>query len=169
MASIAVGQDDQVKSDAYIDQMKSSSFMGSPKVIQDNDLILIQAGAENLAQVVQSQGQEGAHAANIWQYGVQEVIMLNQSGANNQAALLQYGSNNNISVAQKGNFISSVVIQDGWNNSVVQELGADEASFTVIQYGANWSLIDTGFNPDSPGYSIKQSGLAGVPVTVKHH
>ena len=167
VASLAVCQDDQGTGDAYINQMSNFSFDGQ-QVFQENDLLLIQTGANNQARVSQSQGQAGAHSAAVIQFGIKESVVLSQSGANNQAAITQFGYNNSVDVAQTGNFSSSLVIQNGWNNNVEQELGASEASFTVIQNGANWGVIDTGFNANSPGYTIKQEGLVGVTVTVQH-
>lgn len=164
---MAIGQEDQEKSDAYIDQMRSFSF-GSQQVFQENELTLVQTGAGNQAQVIQSQGQAGAHSASVVQFGIREEVILSQSGANNRAAILQFGYKNKADLAQTGNFSSANVIQFGSNNNVEQQLGASEASFTVIQTGSNWGVIDTGFNANSPGYTITQSGLVGVTVTVTH-
>ena len=169
VASIALCQDNQGIGDAYIDQMNSFSLFGSQKVFLENDLTLIQTGANNQAQITQSQDQAGAHSATVFQYGIREEVILSQLGANNQASFLQIGGKNKINIAQRGNFISSNVIQLGFENSVLQELEGNNKNYTIIQHGNNWGVIELGFSPDNPGYKIEQTGQVGVTMTIEHH
>ena len=134
----------------------------------ENEVTLVQTGFGHQSQIRQTEGVSGSHLARVGQFGLKQFLELTQTGANNVARTGQFGYKNEIDLHQKGEFINSTVIQLGSNNFVEQELGSSEASFTVVQFGNNHGLIDRGFNPNSPGYTIQQSGLMGVTVTVTH-
>ena len=105
----------------------------------------------------------------IQQFGGFQQVILNQFGANNQAKFTQLGFGNEIDVTQDGVFISSNIYQFGANNHVQQELGRDNTNYVVIQSGYNWGVKDIGFSPNNPGYTVKQFGLVGTTITIKHH
>ena len=154
--------------DAYIDQLVGENTISLNKVVLVNDVFLLQTGHLNTAEISQRQGATGGNLASLQQRGAFEQIILVQNGANNRVNFQQYGRSNDINVTERGNFISSTVIQSGLENSVLQELGSSNKNFTIIQHGNNWSVIDIGFNPDNPGYTIRQTGAIGVAITIEH-
>ena len=158
-----------VTSDAYIDQLVGENTISLNKVIQVNDVFLLQTGHLNTAEVSQRQGSTGGNMASLQQRGAYEQIILVQNGSNNQVDFRQYGRSNDINVTQRGNFISSTVIQSGLENSVLQELGGNNKNYTIIQHGNNWGVVDIGFNPDNPGYTIRQTGAVGMTITIEQH
>jgi len=155
--------------DAYIDQLVGENTISLNKIVQVNDVFLLQTGHLNTAEISQRQGSAGGNLAWLQQRGAFEQIILLQNGSNNQVNFQQYGRYNDINVAQRGNFISSTVIQSGFENSVLQELGSNNQNYTIIQHGNNWGFVDIGFNPDNPGYTIQQTGAIGVTITIEHH
>lgn len=154
---------------AYIDQLVGENTLTLNKAIQENDVFLLQTGHLNTVVISQRHGLTGANMAWLQQHGALEQIMLTQSGSNNQANFLQVGRENAINVNQQGKFISSTIYQFGTDNYVFQELGRDNTDYTVIQTGYNWGVIDKGFSPNNPGYTIKQTGMVGVTITIEHH
>ena len=154
---------------AYIDQVLGGNSIGQNIVIEVNDVFLFQTGHLNTVDVTQRQGANGGNLALLQQQGAFEQIILIQNGSNNQVNFQQYGRSNNINVNQRGNFISTNITQSGEENSVVLELGHNNQNYTITQHGNNWGVIDIGFSPDNPGYTIEQTGTFGVPITVVHH
>ena len=158
-----------VTNDAYIDQLVGENTISLNRTIQVNDVHLLQSGHLNTTEVSQRQGAAGGNLASLQQQGAYEQIILVQNGSNNQVDFRQYGRSNDINVTQRGNFISSNVIQLGFENSVLQELEGNNMNYTIIQHGNNWGVIELGFSPDNPGYTIQQTGQVGVTMTIEHH
>ena len=156
--------------DVFIDQIyKQPNNSTVTRVISENDLFLKQSGYQNTAAVLQSAGSIGANLAMIQQFGGFQEVLLNQFGSNNQAKFNQLGFGNEIDVTQDGVFISTNIYQFGVKNHVLQELGRDNTNYTVIQSGYNWGVIDKGFSPNNPGYTVKQFGMVGTTITITHH
>ena len=158
-----------VTNDAYINQLVGDNTISLDQAIQVNDVFLLQSGHSNTAVISQRQGSTGGNLALLRQQGAFEQVVLTQIGSNNLVNFQQYVRNNSINVTQRGNFISSTVIQSGHENSVLQELGSSNTNYTIIQHGNNWSVIDLGFSPDNPGYTIEQSGAVGMTITIEHN
>ncbi|MEP1095197.1 MAG: hypothetical protein ABJG78_08815 [Cyclobacteriaceae bacterium] len=135
----------------------------------NNEVFLQQIGVGNQTVVVQHSQMNGANVASITQYGQLHQVFLNQYGTNNIADHRQEGSMNLIDVIEHGNLISSTTLQSGSNNRIYQELGTNRASYRIIQQGSDHEVIDLGFSTSNPGYTIKQTGLVGMKVVIKHH
>ena len=158
-----------VTNDAYVDQLFRDNSIGLNQAIKVNDVFLFQTGHMNTTEVTQRQGATGGNIASLQQQGAFEQVILFQNGSNNHANFQQYGRSNTINVGQRGNFISCNVIQSGAENSVFQELGTNNANYNIIQHGDNWGVIDIGFSPENPGYTIEQTGPVGVTITIEHN
>ena len=158
-----------VTNDAYIDQLVGDNTISLNRAIQVNDIILLQTGHSNIAEISQRQGSAGGNLALLRQQGAFEQIILTQIGSNNLVNFQQNGRNNIINVTQQGNFISSTVVQSGFENSVLQELGSNHKNYTIIQRGNNWEFIDIGFSPNNPGYTIEQIGAIGTTMIIEHN
>ncbi len=133
----------------------------------NNEVFLIQVGDDNLANIFQNTQNSSGNSASIRQIGYSEEIILNQLGANNSMSINQYGSNNTTDISNIGNSISGNISQNGFGNGIQLELGSDKSNYNIQQQGYNHSLIDVGFNPKSQGYTIKQSGLAGMEIIIQ--
>jgi hypothetical protein len=140
-----------------------------PQLYQDDEIYLEQAGYSNRASIAQFSPAQNGNSAIVYQYGVQSNVGLHQTGNSNDAHFQQYGLMNFIDVKEQGDFISSSIYQVGYDNKVNQELGSDGMNYTIIQMGNKHEVIDRGFNLNNPGYTIKQSGLVGMKVTIQHH
>jgi hypothetical protein len=158
-----------VSNDAYINQLVGNNTISLNRAIQVNDVFLLQSGHLNTAVISQRQGSTGGNLALLRQQGAFEQIVLTQIGSNNQVNFQQYVRNNSINVTQRGNFISSTVLQSGQENSVLMELGSNNQNYNIIQHGNNWKVIDIGFSPDNPGYTIEQTGAVGMTITIEHN
>jgi hypothetical protein len=167
VASASVAQDVQKLVSPEI--VESFGYLNQQQVFQDDEIFLQQAGYNNRAIIVQLSQLNNGNSAFILQHGQLADVVLNQSGINNAAIFHQDGFNNSIEVAQRGNLISSEVLQSGYHNKVRQELGSNGMHYTVIQEGYKHEVIDLGFNPHNPGYTIKQTGMVGMTVTIQHH
>ncbi|MEQ9301220.1 MAG: hypothetical protein RIF33_21770 [Cyclobacteriaceae bacterium] len=108
----------------------------------------------NLTQLIQ-QGQLNEIRAT--QQGVANTILVNQFGIGNQS-----------DISEKGDFISATILQLGHDNTVFQELGDSYNTYHILQRGYDHEVIDRGFNTDNPGYTIRQEGLVGMKVIIRH-
>ncbi len=167
-ASVGWAQGDSGSDGVFIDQIGERQTIVQHRV-RENSVSLVQAGTHNTVDVEQTEGPRGANQGMIQQYGSHQRVMLDQSGSNNRADFMQTYKGNQIDVTVIGNNISSRVYQFGRRNHVKQELGANNENYTVIQRGNGWKFEDTGFNPNNPGYVIRQGGMVGFPVTITHH
>lgn len=101
------------------------------------------------------------------QQGQINEIRATQQGVANTILVNQYGIGNQSEIHESGDFISTTVVQWGENNSVVQELGHSNTTYRIIQRGHGHEIIDAGFTPTNPGYTITQSGMVGMKVIIR--
>lgn len=151
-----------------IKQVVSRDYMGRTSFVKENSVYLNQSGLQNQTSVQQRAGDEGANYAGILQYGTNQSAHLIQQGSNNVAHMGQFGRQNEIDISQYGDFIKTNVLQSGHDNSVSQEFTGTNLDYTIIQFGNSWGLTIIG-SPNIPGFSVKQSGMSGTPVTIEHH
>jgi hypothetical protein len=167
VASAGVAQDVQKSGSSEITE--SYVYPNQQEGFQDGEIFLQQAGYNNRATIAQFSQLNNGNSAFVLQRGQLADVALNQSGINNSAIFHQDGFMNSIEVAQRGDLISSEVFQSGDYNKVRQELGSSGMHYTIIQQGNKHEVIDLGFNPHNPGYTIKQTGMVGMTVTIEHH
>ena len=161
-----MAQEDQKPSTSEV--AESGRYLNQQLGFIDDGIFLQQAGFFNQAIVTQLSDLNATNKAQVRQYGISSSVLLTQSGANNVADIQQDGARNSVDIVELGNSISSRVFQFGVKNKVQQELGNDRTNHTIIQRGYNHEVIDLGFNPNNPGYTIKQRGLVGMTVTIQH-
>lgn len=163
-----LGQE-QDERDVNLNQISSFGYGDYAESNTGNGVFIAQAGVRNSVDVKQYNRNNEANLVSILQGGLHQQINLTQNGSNNRANFRQALYKNKIDVTQRGNFISSDITQFGFGNSVTQELGMDDANYTVVQFGYGHSVNDTGFSPNNPGYTIMQTGMVGMTVTIEHH
>jgi hypothetical protein len=168
IGSPAVAQYSFETDNAQIKQVVSRDYMGRTSFVKENSVYLNQSGLQNQTNVKQTAGDDGANYAGILQYGNSQSVDLIQQGSNNVAHMGQFGRQNEIDISQYGDFINTNVLQSGHDNSVSQDFTGSNLDYTIIQFGNNWGLTIIG-SPSIPGFSVKQSGMSGTPVTIEHH
>lgn len=105
--------------------------------------------------------------SHIIQVGQFNEAYANQEGTANSILIRQYGRGNQSDIAEEGDHISSTITQLGQDNTVFQELGDSHNSYHILQRGYDHEVIDRGFSPDNPGYTIRQQGLVGMRVIIR--
>jgi hypothetical protein len=167
MTSIAMAQD--ISALVSSDIVNINQGLNSPQLYQDDEIYLQQAGYNHRASITQFSPFQNGNSAYVRQFGGMSNIDLTQIGKGNSANYGQYGLKNSIHGIQMGNDINTGVFQFGYENRVLQELGSDGMNYSIIQMGNKHEVIDRGFSPNNPGYTIKQSGLVGMKVDIQHH
>ncbi len=107
--------------------------------------------------------------AITYQSGQLQHIILYQQGDNNIANLHQLGNSNTIDLRESGRDIASSIAQYGNENKAFIELMGSNISIDIIQEGNQHSITDRGNKSNKSGYSIKQSGLVGMTVLIRHY
>ncbi len=165
ITSAIFAQEQEVEKQGITKKLETSGYL-TLQEFKDDEVFLQQIGNNNSANIAQYSQLNRGNKAFVVQYGEAVSVLLTQSGMNNLASLRQNGYRNFIEVTELGNSISTEVIQFGNNNKVQQELGSNGMKYTIIQQGFGHEVVDLGFSPKSPGYTIKQTGMVGMRVAI---
>ncbi|MCF6353017.1 MAG: hypothetical protein L3J06_08410 [Cyclobacteriaceae bacterium] len=155
----------EVEKQGITKKLKTSGYLNLQE-FQDDEVFLQQVGYNNSANIAQYSQLNRGNKAFVVQYGEEVNVLLTQLGMNNLATLRQNGYRNFIEVTELGNSISTEVVQFGNNNKVQQELGSNGMKYSIIQQGFGHEVVDLGFSPESPGYTIRQTGMVGMKVAI---